>query len=153
MDGLPLYRKNDTHDRCEHQGRRKDRLHSRKILARSEAPDPDLPLCSLDAALAVRQSVLMPTRSLSVPRWLVAVLLACVPVVACGGPGGGHAPIECKVTEETSDYRKQPPGTLIQSDTFEGCVLGEVIVCPDDAGSDYDGIRCGEIQTGSVRRD
>lgn len=96
----------------------------------------------------------MPNRSSSALRGLVALLLALLPLAACGfDRGGWNAPIKCKVTEETSDHRKQPPGTLIQSDTFEGCVLGEVIVCPDDAGSDYDKIRCGEIQTGSVRRD
>ena len=96
----------------------------------------------------------MPPRSLSSPRWLIAVLLAGVSVGACGGdPGGGFAPIECKVTEETSEYRKQPPGAMIPSDAFEGCALGEVIVCPDDAGNEYDRIRCGEIQTGSVRHD
>jgi hypothetical protein len=42
---------------------------------------------------------------------------------------------------------------MVRSDAFEGCLLGEVIVCPENAGSDYDDIRCGEVQSGSVRRD
>jgi len=103
----------------------------------------------------VGQPVQVPNRCSGAQRGPVILLLALLPLAACGFDrrGGWYAAIKCRVTEETSDYREQPPGTLIQSDTFEGCLLGEVIVCPDEAGSDYDSIRCGEIQAGSVRRD
>lgn len=61
--------------------------------------------------------------------------------------------LQCQVTPETSAARGVPAGTLLMSDEHKGCMLGEIIVCPSGTGRSYDDIRCGEVQTGSVRRD
>lgn len=91
-------------------------------------------------------------------RALISLRLAALTSaisVACFACADFHGvkTIHCKVTERTAESRGLPVGSVWKSDDFEGCLLGEVIVCPEEAGSAYDNIRCGEVQTGSVRRD